>query len=58
MQKQQKISTKINVNKGEVYYEKNSDISSYHLIFANDDSEAGNYYNKYTLEFIENTYKF
>jgi len=58
LQKQQKVSTKINVNKGEVYYEKNSDISSYHLIFANDDSEAGDYYNKYTLEFIENTYKF
>ena len=58
LQKQQKISTKINDNKGEIYYEKNSDISSYHLIFANDDSEAGDYYNKYTLEFIENTYKF
>ena len=58
LKKQQKISTKINDNKGEIYYEKNSDISSYHLIFANDDSEEGNYYNKYTLEFIENTYKF
>ena len=58
LQKQQKISTKINDNKGEIYYEKNNDISSYHLIFANDDSEAGNYYNKYSLEFIENTYKF
>ena len=58
LQKQQKISTKINDNKGEIYYEKNSDISSYHLIFANEDSEAGDYYNKYSLEFIENTYKF
>ena len=58
LQKQQKISTKINDNKGEIYYEKNSDISSYHLIFANEDSEAGDYYNKYTLDFIENTYKF
>ena len=58
LQKQQKISTKINDNKGEIYYEKNSDISSYHLIFANEDSEAGDYYNKYTLEFIEDTYKF
>ena len=58
LQKQQKISTKINDNIGEVYYEKNSDISSYHLIFANEDSEAGDYYNKYSLEFIENTYKF
>ena len=29
----------------------------YHLIFANEGSEAGNYYNKFTLQFIEDTYK-
>ena len=30
----------------------------YHLIFANEGSEAGNYYNKFTLQFIEDIYKF
>ena len=31
-------------------------LSIFHLIYANENSEAGNYYNKYTLDFIENSY--
>ena len=53
-----KIST---IEKGEIkgkyYYEKTDEQKIFHLIFANEDSEAGNYYNKFTLKFIENTYQ-
>jgi hypothetical protein len=35
--------------------ETESDI--FHLIYANENSEAGNYYNKHTLNFIENSYQ-
>ena len=39
------------------FTEKNvKDISIFHLIFAAEDSEAGNFYNNYTLDFIENQY--
>ena len=58
LEKQQKISTKKEISDGDIYYEKNSNPPVYHLIFANEGSEAGKYYNNYTLEFIENTYKY
>ena len=53
-----KISTteKEEIN-GKYYYEKKDEQKIFHLIFANEDSEAGNYYNKFTLKFIENTYQ-
>ena len=38
------------------YYEKNSDPKIFHLIYANQYSEAGKYYNGYTLQFIENLF--
>lgn len=42
------------------YNEENKDIknniSVFHLLFAHDGSEAGNYYNQYTIEFIETQY--
>ena len=44
--------------KGICFYEtkvKNYDI--FHLIFANEGSEAGNYYNEYTLNFLEHAYE-
>ena len=34
----------------------NGNIDIYHLILANEDSEAGQFYNKYTYSFIENRY--
>ena len=39
------------------FYEKNSEQKINHLIFANEYSEAGKYYNKNTLEYIEKLYK-
>ena len=59
LEKQQKISTLKNDNEGEIYYEKNKDkdMKIFHLIFANEGSEAGNYYNTYTLKFIENSFQ-
>ena len=52
-----------NVNKivtGFHYNEENKDkkhnISAFHLIFAHDGSEAGNFYNQYTIDFIETQY--
>ena len=38
------------------YYEKNQDSYVYHLLYAKENSEAGTYYNKYTLHFLENSY--
>ena len=53
---------KININKTKIdgvhYYEKNSKPIIYHLILANDLSDAGEYYNPYTIKFIENTFSF
>ena len=46
---------------GRYFVEKNYDNNKnnpdiFHLIFANEDSEAGKYYNGFALEFIENSY--
>ena len=43
--------------KGKYFYEKIKNPKIFHLILANEGSEAGNYYNKFTLKFIENTYQ-
>ncbi len=52
------ISTKENnKKKGVYYYEKNLNQKIFHLIFARDKSEAGNFYNDSTLEFLENIYQ-
>jgi HSP20 family molecular chaperone IbpA len=58
LEKLQKISTRKEINEGDIYYEKNSNPPVYHLIFANEGSEAGKYYNNYSLQYIEDTYKF
>ena len=62
LEKQMKINTKetkmINESEaGVCYYEKENNTKIFHLIFANEDSEAGNYYNEYTLNFIESSYE-
>ena len=41
----------------EYFYEKSSKFQIIHLIFANEGSEAGNFYNPFALEFIENSYQ-
>ena len=50
------INTKINSEESPQYfYEKDTQI--FHLIFANEGSEAGKYYNNFALEFIEKSYQ-
>ena len=41
---------------GTYYYEPNKDQKIFHLIYANEDSEAGKYYNQFTLDFLENNF--
>ena len=57
LKKGHNISTQIEDVDGIYYYEKNSNPKIFHLIFANEGSEAGDYYNNFTLQFLENQYK-
>ena len=50
------INTQKEVQNIVTFHEKNTDPKIIHLIFANEYSEAGRYYNKNTLEYIENLY--
>jgi len=52
-----KISTKTQSKTGRYFYEENKDQKIYHLIFANEGSKAGNYFNQFTLDFLENHYQ-
>jgi len=56
LEKGHKTSTSNIQMSGDYYYEKNCDPHIFHLIYANEGSEAGNYYNNYTLNFIESSY--
>ena len=47
-------NTKMNV---EYYIEKSNNLKIFHLIFANEGSEAGNYYNNFTLKLFEKYYQ-
>ena len=49
--------TKTESKTGIYFYEKNKDQTIFHLIFANEGSEAGIHFNKYTLDFLENNYQ-
>ena len=51
-----KKSSNIQIEDGTFYYEKNSDPKIFHLIFANEGSDVGNFYNNFTLSFIERSY--
>ena len=56
-----KYTSKDNKEYGRYFVEKNDDNNKnnpdiFHLIFANEDSEAGKYYNRFALEFIESSY--
>ena len=56
LKKGHKIGTTEKEVVGSYYYEKlNQEI--FHLIFAHDGSDAGNIYNKFTLDFIEKSYQ-
>jgi HSP20 family molecular chaperone IbpA len=52
-----KVSTKTESKTGVYYYESNKDQKIFHLIFANENSEAGKFYNQFTLDFLENNYQ-
>ena len=51
------ISTKVGNKNGKYYYEKNTNPKIFHLLFANEGSEAGKEYNDFTLDFLENNYQ-
>ena len=57
LEKKEAITTKKESKTGAIYYEKNCHPQIYHLLFANEGSEAGKYYNRNTLDFIENIYQ-
>ena len=57
LEKKINITTKLRRESGVCYYEKsNNNQKIFHLIFANEGSEAGDYYNNYTLKYLEETY--
>lgn len=57
LQKHEDITADKKTIEGEHFTEiEEKDVKVYHLIFAADDSEAGNYYNTYTINFIEKQY--
>ena len=57
LEKRDKISTEINGDEEIYFYEKNSEPKIYHFLFANEGSEAGDYYNRIPLQFIENEFQ-
>ena len=57
LKKGHKTSTDLKNKDGDYYFETNSEPHIFHLLFANEGSEAGNYYNDYTLYFIEHAYQ-
>ena len=57
LEKTKKITTKLEKEKVEYFFEKNSKIKIIHLIFANEGSEAGKFYNGFALQFIEDSFQ-
>ena len=57
LKKGHKISSELKEENGTYYFEKNTNPKIFHLIFANEGSEAGNYYNNFTIKFIEKSYQ-
>ena len=57
LEKGHKTSTEKIIKDGIYYYEKDTTPTIYHLIFANEGSEAGKFYNRFTLDFIENSFQ-
>jgi HSP20 family molecular chaperone IbpA len=56
LEKQEIINSSKEEQKGVYYYEKINDMQIFHLIFANDYSDAGKYYNDFTLSVLESSY--
>ena len=58
LEKAEKILISKESDNGYHFHEKNSNSVIYHLIMANDLSSAGEYYNPYTIKFIENSFQY
>ena len=58
LEKAENISMDKAEETGYHFHEKNSNSVIYHLIMANDLSSAGEYYNPYTIKFIENSFQY
>ena len=58
LEKAEKFNTGLETENGVHYYEKGSKPIIYHLIMANDISDAGEYYNPFTIKFIENSFQY
>ena len=58
LEKAEKFNTGLGIENGVHYYEKDSKPIIYHLIMANDLSDAGEYYNPFTIKFIENSFQY
>ena len=52
------IDLNTTIQKGICFHEKNEEQQIYHLIFAYDYSEAGNYYNENSLKFIKQSFNY
>ena len=50
-------STQTKDQKGRYFYEESENQKIYHLIYANEGSKAGEFFNKFTLDFLENNYQ-
>ena len=57
LEKKEQVNFNTETNTGVCYFEKNSRAKIYHLIFANDYSEAGMNYNNYTLNFMKHLFE-
>ena len=57
LEKQEIVNSSKEEQKGVYYYEKINDMEIFHLIFANDYSDAGKYYNDFTLSVLESSYR-
>ena len=57
LEKHEHIDVKTQIPNGVRFYEKYTTQPIFHLIFANEYSEAGKYYNNYTLSFLENSFE-
>ena len=60
LEKHHIVSTKYKDNdedEGIYYLEQNNNLNIFHLIFANEQSDAGKYYNNFTIHFLENSYQ-
>jgi len=51
------IKLSFKAKKSVYYYERNKGKPIFHLIFAHEGSDAGNYYNQFTLDFLEQSYQ-